>query len=165
MNLCQTVYEYPGLWIFSNLQILTTLLLEGLGRNWVIRLPYGWHWRSVSSIRLTEIGLWARIWYKQISDVFHVDFKERNCYSKLGIVWILFYIIENLMDWSWHDSTLIIQFPIRLTAKNCVGFTRPSLSKCHNDSVKSTQNIINNWLGKLFISIGLVGCHVENIVK
>ena len=40
--------------------------------------------------------------------MFHVDFEETDRDSKHGLVWILFNVVEDVLDSTWHNTELIL---------------------------------------------------------
>ena len=105
-------------------------------------------------------------WGKKVSDLFHIDFKERYRYSELTMIWVFsFNIIKNLMDNSGNDSTLIVKFPTRFGTENCVCLSGSSLAVSHYDPVETIEHIGDNGCSQLFIGCFLVAVHRKNMVK
>ena len=45
---------------------------------------------------------------EQVSDVLHVNFEETDRDSEHGLVWILFNVVEDVLDSTRHDTELIL---------------------------------------------------------
>ena len=156
MNLRQTVHEYASLRIFSDLKVLTGLVLvidvHERGRGRVAK-------SGVRSIATTCLAF--EVWDdKQVSDVLHVDFEETDCDSKHGLVWILFNVVEDVLDSTRHNTKLILRgrlwnfalvqldfgcqgrllllpLEIALAAKNRVRLSRSCLPVRHDYTVEA----------------------------
>ena len=109
---------------------------------------------------------------KQIRDLLHVYFKKAYSYSKLPFIWVLLYIVKNLIYCSWHKSILklrrllnVCHIPLRFAAKYGVSLSRPSLSISHYNTIKTIENILNNGSGYLLVCFSLLAPFVKYMVK
>ena len=49
------------------------------------------------------------VWcHEQVSDVFHVDFKETNSYTKDGLIWILLNVVEDVLNGTRNNTKLVL---------------------------------------------------------
>ena len=46
--------------------------------------------------------------HEQVSDVFHVDFKETNSYTKDGLIWILLNVVEDVLYGTRNNTKLVL---------------------------------------------------------
>ena len=90
----------------------------------------------------------------------HVDFEETDRHSKHSLVWILFNVVEDVLDSTWHNTKLILcgslwnfalvqldfgcqgrllllSLKIALAAKNRVGLSRSCLPVRHDYTVEA----------------------------
>ena len=129
MHLCQSINKNTRSWIFSYLKLSTTILILLIV---VFRCATAYRrcW-CCSALLLVE---------QEIRDLFHVNFEEANCYSKLSFIWIFFYVVENVVDtsrdYTWLVATALFRIVLLrrftyLAAENCVGFSTTCLAICH----------------------------------
>ena len=49
------------------------------------------------------------VWcHEQVSDVFHVDFKETNGYTEDGLIWILLNVVEDVLNGTRNNTKLVL---------------------------------------------------------
>jgi hypothetical protein len=111
---------------------------------------------------------------QQVGYLFIINFQEGNRDSELPLC-ISFHIFKNMIDTSRDHSTLYVNIPIPcitpnavkrvLTSEDGVRFSTACLTICHDDPIKSIENIADYRLCNLVICMLLITLLINDLVK
>jgi hypothetical protein len=76
--------------------------------------------------------------------LFHVNFKERNGHSELGLVWIFLDVVKYMVDAPRNDTRLEAEL-LGLASKNSMSFSTSCLAISHYYSVIAIKDVHDNW--------------------
>lgn len=101
-----------------------------------------------------EVKVVLRILGEQIADHFIVDFQVGDAHKELGLVRIIRYFVEDVLEGSRHDTSFFYDALV-ISTGHCMGLTCTRLSISKDRTVVAFEDLGDDRTGGLLVDIRL----------